>query len=72
VLQVVPSPKRKEVFAWYDYDKAGLTDARKLFIALANFTGTGREDKLKFAFKAFDEDDNIAVMKGELTKSTLS
>jgi len=48
VLQVDPSPQCEEVFASYDYDKAGLIDARELFIALANFTGAGKEDKQVF------------------------
>lgn len=38
------------MFALYDYDKSGLIESKEILIALANFTGAGKEDKLKFAF----------------------
>ena len=37
-------------------------------IGLSNFTGAGKDDKLKFAFMIFDEDGNGVITKGELTR----
>ena len=45
VLQVEPSVQCEEVFKMYDYNKSGLIDAKELLIALANFTGAGKDDK---------------------------
>jgi serine/threonine-protein phosphatase 2B regulatory subunit len=52
----------------YDYDKTGQIDAREFLIALSNYTGAGKEDKLKFAFMTFDEDGNGVITKAELLK----
>merc|ERR1711916_395023 len=54
VLQVDPSPQCELVFQLYDYDKTGQVGAREFLIAVSNFTGAGKEDKLKFAFMCFD------------------
>ena len=35
-------------------------------IGLSNFTGAGKDDKLKFAFMVFDEDGNGVITKQEL------
>ena len=45
ILQVDPSPQCEEVFDKYDYKKSGLIDAKEILIALANFTGAGKDDK---------------------------
>lgn len=45
VLQVEPSVQCEEVFKMYDYNRSGLIDAKELLIALANFTGAGKDDK---------------------------
>lgn len=45
VLQVEPSFLSEEVFKMYDYDGSGLIDAKEVLIALANFTGAGKDDK---------------------------
>ena len=37
-------------------------------IGLSNFTGAGKDDKLKFAFMVFDEDGNGVITKQELIK----
>ena len=68
VLQVDPSPQCESTFQLYDYDKTGQIDAREFLIALSNYTGAGKEDKLKFAFMTFDEDGNGVITKAELLK----
>lgn len=35
---------------------------------MSNYTGAGKEDKLKFAFMSFDEDGNGVITKAELLK----
>ena len=63
VLQVDPSPQCENVFQLYDYDKTGQIDAREFLIAVGNYTGAGKEDKLKFAFTAFDEEGNGVITR---------
>lgn len=45
ILQVDPSPQCEIVFSNYDYRKSGMIDAKEILIALANFTGAGKDDK---------------------------
>lgn len=68
VLQVDPSPQCEAVFQIYDYEKTGQIDAKEFLIALSNYSGAGKEDKLKFSFMAFDEDGNGVITKAELLK----
>ena len=68
MLQVDPSPQSETVFQLYDYEKTGQIDAREFLIAISNYTGAGKEDKLKFAFMAFDQDGNGVITKAELLK----
>ncbi len=68
VLQCDPSPQGERLFQLFDYEKSGQIDVREFMIALSNFTGAGKDDKLKFAFMIFDEDGNGVITKGELTR----
>jgi serine/threonine-protein phosphatase 2B regulatory subunit len=68
VMQTDPAPVGEAVFKLYDYDKTGQIDAREFLIAISNFTGAGKEDKLKFAFMIFDEEGNGVITKAELLK----
>jgi len=68
ILQVDPSPQCEDVFSKYDYRKAGLIDGKEILIALANFTGAGKDDKLRFAFLLFDENNHGVITKSELIK----
>ena len=70
VLQVDPSPQGEKLFQLFDYEKSGQIDVREFMIGLSNFTGAGKDDKLKFAFMIFDEDGNGAITKGELTRAS--
>ncbi|KAH8049311.1 Ca2-binding protein [Aureococcus anophagefferens] len=67
VLQVDPSP-RASASSSSSTTKSGQIDVREFMIALSNFTGAGKDDKLKFAFMIFDEDGNGVITKGELTR----
>ena len=68
VLQVDPSPQGEKLFQLFDYEESGQIDVREFMIGLSNFTGAGKDDKLKFAFMIFDEDGNGVITKGELTR----
>lgn len=68
ITQSDPSPQAEAVFQMYDYDKTGQIDAREFLIAVSNFTGAGKDDKLKFAFMIFDEEGNGVITKAELLK----
>uniref|UniRef100_A0A6S8C5R6 Uncharacterized protein n=2 Tax=Aureoumbra lagunensis TaxID=44058 RepID=A0A6S8C5R6_9STRA len=68
ILQVDPSPQGERLFQLFDYDRSGQIDVREFMIALSNFTGATKDDKLKFAFMIFDEDGNGVITKGELTR----
>lgn len=45
ILQVDPSPQCEELFKKFDYGKSGTVDGKEILIALANFTGAGKDDK---------------------------
>jgi Ca2+-binding EF-hand superfamily protein len=45
ILQLEPSIQCEAVFKLYDYDQSGQIDAKEMLIALANFTGAGKDDK---------------------------
>lgn len=68
IMQVDPSPQCEKLFQLFDKDKAGQIDVREFMIGLSNFTGAGKEEKLKFAFMVFDEDGNGVITKQELIK----
>lgn len=68
VLQVDPAPQVEKLFQLFDKDKSGQIDVREFMIGLSNFTGAGKEEKLKFAFMVFDEDGNGVITKQELVK----
>ncbi|KAL3796651.1 hypothetical protein HJC23_009951 [Cyclotella cryptica] len=68
VLQVEPNAQCEELFKMYDYNKSGLIDAKELLIALANFTGAGKDDKMKFAFMLYDDDSTGSITHTELVK----
>lgn len=68
LLQVDPSPMGERLFQLFDYDRAGQIDIREFLIALSNFTGANKDDRLKFAFMVFDEDGNGVITNEELTR----
>ena len=67
VLAVEPSPASERAFKLFDYEGSGSIDAREFLVAVANFSGAGKDDKLKFAFMLFDEDGSGAISRKALT-----
>ena len=68
VLQVDPSPQVEKLFQLFDKDRSGQIDVREFMIGLQNYTGAGKDERLKFAFTVFDEDGNGVITKQELIK----
>ena len=68
ILQVEPSPQVEKLFQLFDKDRSGQIDVKEFMIGLSNFTGAGKEEKLKFAFMVFDDDGNGVITKQELLK----
>lgn len=68
ILQIDPSPQCEKLFQMFDKDRSGQIDVREFMIGLSNFTGAGKDEKLKFAFAVFDEDGNGVITKQELIK----
>ena len=66
ILQVEPTKQCEDLFQLYDYDNIGMIDTRELLVGLANFTGAGKDDKLKFSFMMYDEEGNGVITKHEL------
>ncbi|RHY35397.1 hypothetical protein DYB32_000164 [Aphanomyces invadans] len=68
IMLVDPSPQCEKLFGLFDNDKVGRIDVREFLIALSNFCGAEKEEKLKFAFMVFDDDGNGVLSKMELMK----
>ncbi|RLO12141.1 hypothetical protein DYB28_011694 [Aphanomyces astaci] len=71
IMLVDPSPQCEKLFGLFDNDKVGRIDVRevhKFLIALSNFCGAEKDEKLKFAFMVFDDDGNGVLSKMELMK----
>jgi len=68
VMQVDPAPQVEKIFQAFDREKCGQLDIREFLIGMSNFTGAGKDEKLKFAFMVFDEDGNGVITKQELIK----
>ncbi|ETV81549.1 hypothetical protein, variant [Aphanomyces astaci] len=68
IMLVDPSPQCEKLFGLFDNDKVGRIDVREFLIALSNFCGAEKDEKLKFAFMVFDDDGNGVLSKMELMK----
>ncbi len=68
MLVVDPSPAIEKLFQLFDNDKSGSIDVKEFLIGLSNFTGAGKEEKLKFAFSVFDENGDGVITRDELVK----
>lgn len=52
----------------FDNDKSGQIDVKEFLIGLSNFTGAGKDEKIKFAFSIFDENGDGVITRDELVK----
>mmetsp|Transcript_15728 Transcript_15728/g.29670 ORF Transcript_15728/g.29670 Transcript_15728/m.29670 type:complete len:701 (-) Transcript_15728:1141-3243(-) len=68
ILQLDPSTKCENVFWHFDNRNTGMAEAKEILIALANSTGAGKDDKLKFSFLVYDEEKKGTITKMELIK----
>ena len=68
ILQVEPNKQSEDVFKGYDYNRSGLIDAKEFLIALANFVGAGKDDKINFSFSLFDVESTGRITHRELVK----
>ena len=68
VMGVDASPAVEKLFQLFDKDRSGQVDIREFLIGLSNFTGSSKEERLKFAFSVYDEDGNGALTKDELMR----
>jgi len=68
ILGVDPSPAVEKLFQLFDKDRSGHIDIKEFMIGLSNFTGAGKEERLKFAFSVYDEDGSDSISKDELMR----
>ena len=68
ILQVEPTKQSEDVFKGYDPNRSGLIDSKEFLIALANFVGAGKDDKIKFCFSMFDVESTGQITHRELMK----
>jgi serine/threonine-protein phosphatase 2B regulatory subunit len=60
---VDPTPGVEKLFQLFDKDKSGHIDVKEFFVGLSNFTGAGKDDKLKFAFSVFDDNGDGVITR---------
>lgn len=68
IMQVEPTKQSEDVFKGYDYNRSGLIDSKEFLLAMANFVGAGKDDKIKFCFSLFDVESTGRITYRELMK----
>merc|ERR1719247_379727 len=58
----------QRMFAMFDKDGSGEIELKELIIGLSTYASSKPEDKLKFAFMMYDEDQSGYLEKGEIEK----
>eukprot|EP00927_Polykrikos_kofoidii_P061962 TRINITY_DN56784_c0_g1_i1.p1 TRINITY_DN56784_c0_g1~~TRINITY_DN56784_c0_g1_i1.p1 ORF type:complete len:517 (+),score=104.44 TRINITY_DN56784_c0_g1_i1:80-1630(+) len=66
VLRKAQTPAMRQVFDVFDCDKMGELDLRQFVVGLSMFTFSSIQEKLKFAFMMFDEDQQQAITRSEV------
>lgn len=66
VLGKNPSAKMREMFDAFDAEREGELDLRQFVIGLSMFATSGTEEKVRFAFMMYDEDQ-----EGQITREDL-
>ncbi|CAK9089381.1 unnamed protein product [Durusdinium trenchii] len=68
VFSKKPSPEMREIFDAFDADREGELDLRQFVIGLSTFAKTGLEEKVRFAFMMYDEEQDGSVSREELSE----
>lgn len=63
-----PSEDMRAAFDIFDYSRTGELDLRELVVSLSMFTKSAVEDKLKFAFMMFDENQWNTLNRTDVTE----
>lgn len=63
VLRKVESPGMRQAFEIFDVDRLGELDLRQFVVSLSMFTESGMQDKLKFAFMMYDDDQEGSISR---------
>merc|ERR1712187_167362 len=66
VLRKAESPLMRKAFNVFDVDKEGELDLRQFVVSLSMFTSSSLQDKLKFAFMMYDENQLDSVTRSEM------
>eukprot|EP00931_Biecheleriopsis_adriatica_P004743 TRINITY_DN106374_c0_g1_i1.p1 TRINITY_DN106374_c0_g1~~TRINITY_DN106374_c0_g1_i1.p1 ORF type:complete len:475 (+),score=114.94 TRINITY_DN106374_c0_g1_i1:66-1490(+) len=68
VLGKAQSARMREVFDAFDADREGELDLRQFVIGLSMFATSGLEEKVRFAFMMYDEEQGGSVSREELSE----
>lgn len=60
------SDRTLEVFEFFDIDNGGTIDIKEFVTGLCNFTSAEFDERMKFIFKVFDEDESENIDDEEL------
>jgi len=66
VLRKVESPEMRRAFDIFDTDSMAELDLRHFIVGLSMFTNSSIQDKLRFAFMMYDEDQEEAIAREDL------
>merc|ERR1712098_669108 len=68
ILEQPEGPMMQRMFAVFDRDGSGEIELKEFMVGLSSYTNSTGEEKLKFAFMMFDEDQNGFLEREELMK----
>jgi len=54
VLEQPDTPQLKRMFEIFDSDGSGFVDSKEFLVGISGYTGSSKEDRLKFCFMIFD------------------
>jgi len=66
ILRRAESEEMRRAFDAFDIERVGELDLRQFVVGLSMYTGASAEDKLRFAFMMFDEEQNEEVGPSDL------
>lgn len=67
-LQMNDGDQVKRAFTWLDRESAGEIDWREFVVGLSQFAEMSRENRVVFAFRLFDRDNNGSIDRDEITR----